>query len=156
MDQVVSVGDFKISNSKCDTITTHALGSCIAITIYDRVNTVGGMLHFLLPDNREPSIRNPLLYAETAIPIFLNVFVEKGGQPRRSEIKIAGGASINNDARVFDIGNKNIYAAKYILDVFNLNILNEDVGNNYYRTLRLYMKNGKTIIKNHLHGEWEL
>ena len=34
-----------------DTIVTHALGSCIAVCIWDPMASVGGLLHFLLPDS---------------------------------------------------------------------------------------------------------
>ena len=33
-------------------IVTHALGSCIAVCIFDPVARVGGLLHFLLPESR--------------------------------------------------------------------------------------------------------
>ena len=47
---VVGISDCKISGDSEDLLITYALGSCIAVILYDPVVKVGGMLHYMLPD----------------------------------------------------------------------------------------------------------
>ena len=46
---VVGIGEFAVSDRPDDLIVTHALGSCIAVCLWDVERRVGGLLHFLLP-----------------------------------------------------------------------------------------------------------
>ena len=48
---VVGVGDCKVSADPQSELVTYALGSCIAVSIWDPVSKVGGLLHFMLPDS---------------------------------------------------------------------------------------------------------
>ena len=48
MRHVVVVSDMK-TGKEGDTLITHALGSCLGLTIYDPVAKVGGLLHAMLP-----------------------------------------------------------------------------------------------------------
>jgi len=47
---VIGVGDCQVSRNPEDCLVTYALGSCIAVIIYDPIAHVAGMLHYLLPD----------------------------------------------------------------------------------------------------------
>src|SRR6185369_627123 len=47
---VIGIGEFAVSNRPGDVIVTHALGSCIAVCIFDPRAGVAGMLHFMLPE----------------------------------------------------------------------------------------------------------
>ena len=48
---VVGVGDMIVSNNAASTLSTYALGSCVAIAAYDPVVKAGGLLHIMLPDS---------------------------------------------------------------------------------------------------------
>ena len=50
---IVAVADMKVGTGPEGTITTHGLGSCIGLTVYDPVNHVGGMLHYMLAQARD-------------------------------------------------------------------------------------------------------
>ena len=41
-----------VSNNPTITLSTYALGSCVAVVVYDPVVKAGGMLHAMLPDSR--------------------------------------------------------------------------------------------------------
>ena len=49
---VVGIGEFAVVDSPDATIVTHALGSCIAVCVWDQDAGVGGLLHFLLPESK--------------------------------------------------------------------------------------------------------
>ena len=50
-DVIVGISDFGCSRKPGDVLVTYALGSCIAVIIYDPVASVGGLLHYMLPDS---------------------------------------------------------------------------------------------------------
>ncbi len=153
----VGVSDMKISTNKDDEIITHALGSCIGFTIYDRKKCIGGLLHFLLPKSRkdEKSL-NPYMYADTGIPHFFKIYKEKGGDLKNAVFKACGGATINIEKDNFNIGKKNILALKKVLWYYNIMLSGGDFGKDYYRTMKISLNTGKVTCKNHLYGEWEI
>ena len=59
---VVGIGELAVSQSPEDVIVTHALGSCIAVCLWDPAVRVAGLVHFLLPEaklNMERARRQP-------------------------------------------------------------------------------------------------
>lgn len=71
--RVVGIGEFVVSDRPEHVIVTHALGSCIAVCLWDGVAMVGGLLHFLLPDaaiNPERAATQPATFANTGLPLF--------------------------------------------------------------------------------------
>ena len=64
--KVVKISDMKVSDDPSTTLVTYALGSCIAVTLYDPVKHVGGLLHYLLPSARQINTgkkqNTPLIY----------------------------------------------------------------------------------------------
>ena len=56
----------------------------------------------------------------------------------------------------FDIGRRNILAVKKILWQKNLGAINEDLGNDYSRTVNVETKSGRVTISSPKLGVWEL
>lgn len=68
---MVGVADMKVSNHPGELLVTHALGSCIALAVYDPKAGVGGILHYLLPDSSLDFLKaqkHPYIFADTGIP----------------------------------------------------------------------------------------
>ena len=123
----VGVGDLKIADSP-KTIKT-SLGSCVGVVLYDNTKKTGGILHLMLPKCKN---RNGRLskYADTGIPLLIDLMVNKANANRRFlTAKIFGGAkmfSVNSD--MFNIGKSNILEAKIILEKMNIKIVAERTG----------------------------
>jgi len=149
-DLIVGISDIKVSNSLDDVIITYALGSCIGISVYDPVATVGGLLHYMLPDStldEKKAKENPAMFADTGIPTLFKACYRLGAEKRRMIVKAAGGASILDDTNFFRIGQKNIMAMRKIFWKNNVMITGEDTGANHNRTVRLEMATGKTLVR---------
>ena len=147
---IVGIADMKLSNNTKDVLVTYALGSCIAVAIYDPVVKVGGLLHFMLPDSNLDSNKaraNPALFADTGIPVLFKSCYKLGAEKKRIIIQVAGGASILDDANYFRIGEKNIMALRKIFWKNNVLIDKEDMGKNYNRTVRLNIASGILYVK---------
>jgi chemotaxis protein CheD len=143
---VTGVGDMKLSNQANDLHVTHALGSCIGITIYDPVAIVGGILHFMLPESNVNPARaeqNPYLFADTAIPRFFKSAYELGAQKNRLIVKVAGGAQFLDKGEFFAIGKRNHTAMRKIFWQNGVLVKGEHVGGTISRTLYLQLGTGK-------------
>lgn len=150
IDVVVGISDLKVSDRPDDVLVTYALGSCIAVAVYDPVAKVGGLLHYMLPDSTldpERARQNPAMFADTGIPVLFKSCYKLGAEKRRIVVRAAGGASILDDTNFFRIGQKNIMAMRKIFWKNNVMVESEDTGGNFNRTVRLSLSNGKTYVK---------
>ncbi len=149
-DVVVGISDLKVSNVEMDCLVTYALGSCIAVAVYDPEVKVGGLLHYMLPDSTLDSGKakeHPGMFADTGIPLLFKSCYKLGAEKKRMVIKIAGGARIMDDMNYFRIGQKNLTALRKIFWKNNVLIDAEDTGENYNRTVRLEISTGRFLVK---------
>jgi chemotaxis protein CheD len=149
-DLIVGISDLKVSNNPGDILVTFALGSCIAVAIYDPLVKVGGLLHYMLPDSNldlNKAQEKPGMFADTGVPLLFKSCYRLGAEKKRIVVKVAGGASILDDTNFFRIGQKNITALRKLFWKNSVMIEAEDTGSNYNRTVRLDLSNGKFMIK---------
>lgn len=142
---VVGVGDCQVSNRPEVELVTHALGSCIAVAVYDPVVMVGGLLHFLLPEsevNPERSYSEPFLFADTGIPELFRRLYALGADRRRLSVRLVGGAQVLDPNGLFQIGRRNYYACRKILWNAGLPVDAEAVGGSISRTVRFEIGSG--------------
>lgn len=159
MNLIVGMGAMEVSKDPGVTIVTYALGSCIGVAIYDPAAKVGGLLHYMLPEsstNPEKAKENPYMFADTGIPLLFKEAYSLGGEKRRMQVKVVGGAQLLDDSGYFNIGKRNYMALRKILWANNVLIKAEEVGGQVNRTVRLEVATGKIWVKNSGKGEGEL
>ena len=147
---VVGISDLKVSNNPADSMVTYALGSCIAVAVYDPAAKVGGLLHYMLPDSTLDAGKareTPGMFADTDIPLLFKSCYGMGADKKRMVVKVAGGASILDESNFFRIGQKNIMAMRKLFWRNNILIDAEDTGKNFNRTVRLDVGTGRVFIK---------
>jgi chemotaxis protein CheD len=157
--KVIGVADCGVSNDGSDLLTTYALGSCIAVTMYDPIVKIGGMLHFLLPDQTAETGRgrdNPFVYADTGVAELVDGCLRLGAAKRRLRVHAAGGASVVRDAAYFDIGRRNHVSLRKVLWKTGLLLQAEAVGGTCWRTVRLDISSGKVWVKEGARPDVEL
>jgi len=141
------VSDLAVSNA--GQITTHALGSCIGVCLFEPGRPMGGMLHYLLPDSAMGQGRprfNPHMYADTGLVALLDELKRIGGNPTRMKAKIAGGANALFEGATLDIGKRNILAARKLLWQHRIPLVGEEVGGSISRTVRLDIRTGTVTL----------
>jgi chemotaxis protein CheD len=146
---IVGIGDCQLSNDPQQTLITYALGSCIAIAIYDPIVNVGGLLHYLLPDSTidtEKAQRNPFMFADTGIPELFHRAYRLGAQKQRLLVTVAGGAQVMS-SEYFNIGKRNQLAAKKILWRAGVLVRHEETGGESSRTLRMALATGQIFLR---------
>ena len=155
---VAGVGEWVVSGSPGTVLATYALGSCIGLAAYDPSAKVGGLLHFMLPDsslNTDKARVKPGTFCDSGLPAMLNEMVALGALPRRLRIQLAGAAKVLDGGDFFDIGRRNILAAKRRLWEHGLSAEDEDTGGELSRTMKLWLDTGRVNIRNSF-GEREL
>lgn len=146
----VGMADLNICRAP-DVLITVGLGSCIGLTLYDPVNKIGGMVHYMLPDSHITANNgNIAKFADTGMPELLKRITLAGANRSRLIAKIAGGAKmfgVNQMSNIGSIGERNAAAAKQILNELNIKLVAEDTGLNYGRTVELHCDTGDFHIK---------
>jgi len=149
---VIGIGEFAVSNHPGDVIVTHALGSCIAVCIFDPVAAVAGMLHLLLPEasiNPERARTQPAVFADTGIPLLFQTASEYGLVRQRTIAKLVGGAEMTPvSGTQFGTGRRNVLAARNLLWRNGVFVSGQDTGGTGARTLHLSVANGRLEIFN--------
>lgn len=143
----VGIAEMSISRSTDDLLVTHALGSCIGITLHDPVANVGGILHYMLPLSsldETKAQRNPFMFGDTGIPEFFQKAYKAGASKENLRVCMAGGASVIQDMHRFDIGERNVVIARKLFWKNAIMISAESVGGTFPRTLYLDMATGCT------------
>ena len=154
----IGIGHIKATGTPGDEIKTYALGSCVAVILYDKKAKIAGMIHVALPDsavNTEKAQSLPGYFADTGLPILLKDFKKLGGDRKTTVIKIAGGSSIMDANKTFDIGKRNAIAVKRYLWKHGLGVMKEDIGGDISRTVSIDVDTGKLSLSN-AKNKWEL
>lgn len=129
----IKIGEMEITNSK-KVLTARALGSCIAVGIYDRQNEVGGMAHVLLGSGNRKKDKKSYMYADKAVESLIEGIVRKGGERTNLKAKIAGGASMFS-SNTRGVGKNNIDTVKKELEDRDISIEGEDLGGTHARNV---------------------
>jgi chemotaxis protein CheD len=147
---VVGVADCRTTADTQLLLITYALGSCVAVIVYDPVSKVGGLLHFMLPDStldRARNQENPYKFADAGIPLLLNQVYARGASQKRLLAWVVGGAQILHDQRGFQIGKRNCLAARRALWKHGVVVTGEAVGGVDFRTVKLEMATGRLLVE---------
>ena len=148
-----------VSDSQEELLITYSLGSCIAVVVFDPMASVGGMLHYMLPESSldpEKAKKNPCVFADTGIThLFKNSYL-MGAKKEHMVVKTVGGAQILDPNGIFNIGTRNYLAMRKIFWRNNVAIAAEHVGGENNRTVRLEMDTGRVILKVGTEAEIEI
>ncbi|MBS3816859.1 MAG: chemotaxis protein CheD [Candidatus Thermoplasmatota archaeon] len=131
----IKIGEMEITDDE-KTMVARALGSCVAVAIYDGENEVGGMAHILLGEGSKEKENKPAFYADKAIEKLIRDIRRSGGERENLEAKIAGGASMFSSRSNGDIGNKNTETVIKELEDRNIPITGKDIGGTHARNVR--------------------
>ncbi len=155
---ILGLGDYGASKTPGTTIKTYALGSCVAVMLYDPLIKAAGMVHIVLPDSsidRQKAQEKPGYFADTGIAALL-ALMKKLGSSGQVWIKLAGGAQIADPSFKFNVGKRNTLAVKKNLWALRLGALAEDVGGSLSRTVQMRTDDGAVILSNPSKGEWTI
>jgi chemotaxis protein CheD len=150
MTHTVKISDMVVSAGPEDEVVTHALGSCLGITVYDPAARVAGMLHVQLPTSQIDPDRartTPHMFVDTGVPELFRAAYALGAKKERMDVKVAGGANLLDEGKSFRIGERNFAALRKLLWKNNVLIKAHDVGGRESRTLYMNVGTGAVRIR---------
>lgn len=149
----IGIGQFAVATPP-KRLLTPALGSCVALSLWDPGNHVGGLVHIMLPRSQhEIGPDEHGRFAETAVPRLVEMLVEAGCFRRRLQAKLAGGAAMfHAGAAVSGIGGRNVEAVKAQLALMSIPVVAEDTGEAHARTVELVLESGEFVVRSYQFG----
>ena len=146
---VIQPGDFYASGD--DKIISTLLGSCVAVCLYDTVNCISGMNHFMLPGriNKSDILDDESAkFGTIAIRNLLIHLYKIGARKEHLIAKIFGGGHIiDNIIEKKGIPFDNIRLAKLYMEIEDIPIVDIDVGDIYTRKIFMDVRSGKVFLK---------
>lgn len=140
-------------------VTTHGemittvLGSCVSACIRDKKIGVGGMNHFMLPQDskykhsswKDNPVDTAARYGNVAMERLINAILAHGGRREHLEVKVFGGGRLLNIT--MDVGKDNIDFVRQYLHTEKLRIDSEDLGDEYPRKVMYFPASGRAMVK---------
>lgn len=105
------------------------LGSCVAICLWDKRRSAGGMNHFLLPAGQEGQPKS-LRYADQATRVLLEQMSALGCRPPNLRAKIFGGAAILHAREPYasSLGARNVEVALELMQQAGIPVVARETG----------------------------
>lgn len=141
-------------------LVTRGLGSCVGITLYDRVKKIGAMAHSMLPDINKATVKtNKARFVNSAIEKMFEDLRNEGCNRLHLEAKLFGGAKmfsfISSDS-CLNLGEKNVAMAREMLLKYELPLIVQEVGGTFGRTIEFNLESGMVLIRTVSFGEKEV
>jgi chemotaxis protein CheD len=139
-------GEYYVSNSGMLLVTV--LGSCVAACIRDVDSGIGGMNHFMLPDDGgRDSIGSSARYGTYAMEVLINHLLKMGARRNRLEAKVFGGGAVLASLSSSNVGTKN---AEFVLDYLKtekIPVVAKDLLDSYPRKVYYFPDSGRVMLK---------
>lgn len=142
-------GEYYVSHNS--EVISSILGSCISACIFDVTNKIGGMNHFMLPDQIDP---DNLLYTKTgrygmyAMELLIGDLIKMGAERKNLKAKIFGGSNVLKFRTTEgNIPDSSIQFTKKFLEMEQIPLLNMDVGGTVGRKILFFTDTGTVLLK---------
>jgi len=149
-ERLVRVADWAVETGDAVLITL-GLGSCVAMALYDADSRTGGLAHLLLPSPAMARDRsNPGRFAETVLPLLLGRMAAAGAERGRITARLVGGASMfatTSGQGPTAMGERNVAAARQVLEAAQVPVVAEDVLKNYGRSVYFFLDDGRVEVR---------
>lgn len=127
------------------------LGSCVSACVRDPKARLGGMNHFLLPEDAnagrwgDSDLGLAHRYGSYAMEHLINDLLKHGAERARLEIKIVGGGRML--AHMSDVGARNIDFVRRYLQREGFRLAGEDLGGSHPRRVFYDVVTGRVRVK---------
>jgi chemotaxis receptor (MCP) glutamine deamidase CheD len=152
--QSVHSGELAVTAWPRRKLVAYGLGSCVAVAMAwgQRGRGVVGLAHVQLPEARwlgQRGIERPFASADRAVPELLRrmrALAEPLGLVGRPDLWLIGGASLQTDQELFNIGAQNAQACLEAAKALGLNLRSQDVGGAAWRSVELAWPPGYPLV----------
>lgn len=124
------------------------LGSCVAACIRDTKSGIGGMNHFMLPDDggRE-TVGASARYGTYAMEVLINHLLKMGARRTSLEAKVFGGGAVMASLSSSNVGTRNAEFVLNYLKTEKIPIVAKDLLDSYPRKVYYFPDSGRVMVK---------
>ena len=139
-------GEYFVTNTGMLLVTV--LGSCVAACIRDTKSGIGGMNHFMLPDDggRE-TVGASARYGTYAMEVLINHLLKMGARRNSLEAKVFGGGAVMASLSSSNVGTRNAEFVLNYLKVEKIPIVAKDLLDSYPRKVYYFPDTGRVMVK---------
>jgi chemotaxis protein CheD len=133
-----------------DMVLTTVLGSCVSACLRDTTAGIGGMNHFMLPDDSDPVSRDPaaaMRYGAYAMEMLLNELIKAGARRERLEAKVFGGGAVLANMTMLNIGERNADFVLRYLQLEQVRIAAQDLRGDLPRRINYFPASGRVTVR---------
>jgi len=133
-----------------DMVLVTVLGSCVAACIRDYHSGIGGMNHFMLPDNNADDsspLSKSARYGTYAMEILLNHLAKLGARRANLEAKVFGGGNVLRGLTVANVGQRNADFVLEFLATEKIRLVTQDLVDIYPRKVYYFPGTGKVMVR---------
>ena len=126
------------------------LGSCVSTCLWDPIERIGGMNHFMLPGDsgsRGSPWAASARFGVYAMELLINDMIRMGADRRRLVAKVFGGARLLAGFERLDVGAKNSEFVLEFLRVEGIRVLAQDLLDVCPRKVHFFVASGKVQVK---------
>ncbi|WP_373376060.1 chemoreceptor glutamine deamidase CheD [Cupriavidus nantongensis] len=133
-----------------DVVLTTVLGSCVAACIRDEVAGVGGMNHFMLPDDdgsADRMLSASMRYGSYALEVLINELLKMGARRERLEAKVFGGGAVLANMTTLNIGDRNADFVLRYLKAEEVRVAAQDLRGPHARRVSYFPIGGLALVR---------
>ncbi len=131
-----------------DMLLVTVLGSCVAACIRDVDSGVGGMNHFMLPDEGGREVLSTSArYGTYAMEVLINHLLKLGARRNRLEAKVFGGGAVMESLSSSNVGVRNAEFVLKFLNTEKVPVVAKDLLDSYPRKVYYFPKSGRVLVK---------
>ena len=139
-------GEYFVSDQGMLLVTL--LRSCVAACIRDVDSGIGGMNHFMLPDDvGRDTVGSSARYGTYAMEVLINHLFKMGARRNRLEAKVFGGGAVLASLSSSNVGARN---AEFVLDYLKtekIPVVAKDLLDSYPRKVYYFSQTGRVLVK---------
>lgn len=129
---------------------TTVLGSCVSTCLWDPVERIGGMNHFMLPGDADATGDPAAVSGRLgvyAMELLINQMLRMGADRRRLVAKVFGGARVLRVFETLDVGSLNSRFVLQFLREENIPVVGQDLLGESPRKLHFFPDTGKVQMR---------
>lgn len=141
-------GEYYVTRRDMLLVTT--LGSCVAACIRDKISGIGGMNHFMLPENSQEQGgwgASSTRYGTYAMEMMINQLIKLGAQRNNLEAKLFGGGAVIKNMSVTNVGERNAKFGIDYLKTEGIAMVAKDLLDIYPRKVYFFPSTGRVLVK---------
>jgi len=149
MDAVkILPGEYYVSTREILMVTV--LGSCVGACIRDRISGIGGINHFMLPDDKrdeDSRVGRSMRYGDYAMEILVNQLLKLGARRAHLEAKVFGAGNVLPGFKNHVVGERN---ARFVMDYLateGIPVVARDLLGNHPRKVYFFPSTGRVLVK---------